>query len=207
MLGRSRRLLNEPPPAGDLHPTVADTLLRQFTISVAYALVVIAFVDAQSYIGELVRGWIETTAGIVETVLVLVPEPTRSVGTGGPNGIGAYRHVLAASLAIATVSFVGSRSRWPCWAAQLRGRLRGVSGRTGRVREAALFGQSQMALGLIATVLLLLFGEWQLGETGNYLYAHSWTFLRAPLLAALALWFACYAVAFRLCIENLRARP
>ena len=160
MLGRFLRLLTDPPPAGELHPTVADTLLRQFTISVAYALVVIAFVDADSYIGELVRGWIEMTARIVETILALVPEPTRSVGTGGQNGIGAYRHVLAASLAIATVSFAGSRSRWPCWAAQLRGRLRGVSGRTGRVREAALFGQSQMALGLIATVLLLLFGEW-----------------------------------------------
>src|SRR5919106_6920735 len=95
MLGPSPRLLADPPPAGDRHPTVADTLLRQFTISVAYALIVIAFVDAESYFGELVRGWIEVTAGTVETVLVLVPEPTRSVSTG------AYRHVLAASLVIA----------------------------------------------------------------------------------------------------------
>jgi hypothetical protein len=61
-------------------------LLRQFTISVAYALIVIAFVDAESYIGELVRGWIEMTGGIVEMVFALVPEPARSVGAGGPNG-------------------------------------------------------------------------------------------------------------------------
>jgi hypothetical protein len=55
MLGRFLRLLTDSPPAGELHPTAADTLLRHFTISVAYALVVIAFVDADSYIGELVR--------------------------------------------------------------------------------------------------------------------------------------------------------
>jgi formate hydrogenlyase subunit 4 len=73
------------------------------------------------------------------------------------------------------------------------------------VTDAALLGQARMTLGLIATVLLLLFGDWQLGEIGNYLHAHSWTFLRAPLLVALALWFACYAVAFRLCIRNLPA--
>jgi hypothetical protein len=42
-----------------------------------------------------------------------------------------------------------------------------------------MFRHSQMVLGLIATMLLLLFGEYQLGETGTYLYAHSWTFLRA----------------------------
>jgi hypothetical protein len=175
-------------------------------ISVAYALVIIAFVGAESYVGELVRGWIEMTAGIVQIVFVLVPEPTRSTGTAIPSGIGAYRHILAANLTVAVVSFVGSRSLWPWWGAQLRRRLRGVSGGTGGVRAAALFGQSQMALGLIATVLLLLFGEWHLGETANYLYTHSWTFLRAPLLAGLALWFACYAVAFRLCI-HLQAGP
>ena len=206
MLGRSRRPLANPPPIGDRHSTVFDAVLRQFTISVAYALVIVC-VDAEGYISELVQGWIEMTAGIVGIVFVLVPESARSVGAGWPNGVGVYRHVLAASLVIATASFVGSRSHWPYWAAQLRGRLRRVSGRTARVRDAALFGQSQMALGLIATGLLLLFGEWQLGEIGNYLYAHSWTFLRAPLLATLALGFACYAVAFRLCIKDFRAGP
>lgn len=45
MLGYSRRLLVDPPSAGDRHSTAADTLLRQFTISV------------------FVRGWIEMTAG------------------------------------------------------------------------------------------------------------------------------------------------
>ena len=107
MLGHSRRLLADPPSPGDRHPTVADTLLPQFMISVACALVIIAFAGAESDVGELVRGWIEMTAGIVQMVFVLVPEPTPSTGTSIPSGVVAYRHILAANLTVAAVSFVG----------------------------------------------------------------------------------------------------
>lgn len=133
-------------------------------------------------------------------VFAFVPEPARSTGANISSGITNYRHVLAACLLSSTVSFVASRSHWPYWAAQLRGRLRWVSGR--RLRDAALFGHSQMVLGLISTMLLLLFAEYRLG-----LYAHSWTFLRAPVLAALAHWFACYAAAFRLCMQKSETGP
>jgi hypothetical protein len=177
-------------------------VLFGFRVSVVYAVIIIAFADAESSVGELVRSWIEITSRILQMVFAFVPEPARSTSADISSGISTYRHVLTASLVIATASFVGSHSHWPYWAAQLGGRLRCVSGRTGKLRDAALFGHSQMVLGLIATMLLLLFGEYRLGETGTYLYAHSWTFLRAPLLAALAHWFACHAAAFRLCIQK-----
>jgi hypothetical protein len=182
-------------------------VLFGFRASVVYAVAVIGFADAESSVGEIVRRWIEMTSRILQVVFAFVPEPARSTGADISSGITTYRHVLAACLLIATASFVASRSHWPYWATQLRDRLRPVSGRTCTLRDSAMFGHSQMVLGLIATMLLLLFGEYQLGETGTYLYAHSWTFLRAPLLAALAHWFACHAAAFRLCIQKPETGP
>jgi hypothetical protein len=202
MLGSSHRLIPRHPPARDQHPTVADAVLFGFRVSVVYAVLIIVFADAESSVGALVRSWIEMTSRTFQMVFAFVPEPARSTGADISSGITTYRHVLAACLLIATASFVASQSHWPYWAAQLRDRLRRASDRTGRLRDAALFGHSQMVLGVIATMLLLLFGEYRLGETGIYLYAHSWTFLRAPVLAALAHWFACHAVAFRLCIQK-----
>jgi hypothetical protein len=205
MLGSSRRLMPRHAPAGDQHPTVADAVLFGFRVSVVYAVLIIVFADAESSVGELVRSWIEMTSRIFQMIFAFVPEPTRSTGADISSGITTYRHVLAACLLIATASFVASQSHWPYWAAQLRG-LHWVSGGR-RLRGAALFGHSQMVLGLISTMLLLLFAEYRLGETGTYLYAHSWTFLRAPLLAALAHWFACHAAAFRLCIQKPETGP
>jgi hypothetical protein len=63
--------------------------------------------------------------------------------------------------------------------------------------EPAQAGYFQMGLGAAATFMLMLYGDQRLGGLTEALYAQTWTFLRAPLLAMLAFALACHAVALR----------
>jgi hypothetical protein len=54
-----------------------------------------------------------------------------------------------------------------------------------------------MGLGVAAALITLIYGDSMFAGLGDWVFAQSWTFLRAPLLATLAFSFACYAAAFR----------
>jgi len=54
-----------------------------------------------------------------------------------------------------------------------------------------------MLLGLVAVVFLLLFWESRVPILAEYLFTASWTYVRAPLLTAIAYTFACHAAALR----------
>ncbi|MGO9392728.1 hypothetical protein [Rhodoblastus sp.] len=56
---------------------------------------------------------------------------------------------------------------------------------------------SQTGLGVAAALIILGYGDGMFAGLGDWVFAQSWTFLRAPMFATLAFSFACYAAAFR----------
>lgn len=180
------------------HTRIGDAVLSEFIVSSAYAfLVIMATEQPETLLGEAIFGWIGLTAPIVRIIFAIVPIPEGLNGVPPFEAIGVYRHILAACLLIAYACFVRSRRHWRYWGERISSTLFVAGGQAGSRRRVALFGYRRMLLGLVAAVFLLLFWENRVPALVDYIFAASWTYVRAPLLTTIAYTFACYAVALR----------
>ena len=179
-------------------PTIADSTLFQFISSSAYAVLVATGAgQTHTLSGQAVSGWIDLTAPVVRIIFAVVPIPDGLNGAAALRGLGVYRHILAACLLIACVCFIRSCGYWHYWGERLASALSSTVRPAGSRRLIALLGYRHMLLGLAAAVFLLLLGENQVPALADYLFAASWTYVRAPLLSAIVYTFACHAVALR----------
>lgn len=180
------------------HPTIGDSVLFELILASAYALLItLGAKHPETLLAAAVAGWIDFTSPAVQVVFALMPVPD-GPGEGGLfDTVWVYRHILTACLLIACGHFVRSRRHWRHWGERLIGPLSAAAGRPGNRRRVALYGYRRMLLGLAAVMFLALFLEAQLPAIVAYLFGAKWTYIRAPLLTAMAYSFACHAAAFR----------
>jgi hypothetical protein len=179
-------------------PTIRDAVLGEFAISIGYLLLVaIATSQPDSRLGLLVAGWISLSAPIVRYLFAIVPMSNELSGAEAAAGLALYHHILAVNMLTACGCFLVSRRHWRAWNARIEDALSTPARRPDLVRYRASIGYHQMVLGLLAIFFVMLFGEYQLPTMAGYLFTAGWTYLRAPLLTALAFSFACHAAAFR----------
>jgi hypothetical protein len=107
-----------------------------------------------------------------------------------------YRHIVAASTFAYLVLFLALRRRQSQSSAATLAAF-GRSCDYGSQVELACAGYYQMGLGVAVALITLVWGDGMFAGSDDSVFAQSWTFLRAPLLATLAFSFACYAAAFR----------
>jgi len=180
------------------HPTICDCVLLEFMSASVYALLItLGTGHPETLLAAAVASWIDLTAPAVQVIFALVALPDSLSEGEHLDGVVVYRHILAACLFIASSHFVRSHRHWRHWGECLIGPLSVVSGRLGNRRRVALFGYRRMLLGLAAAMFLALFVEAQIPAIAGYLFTANWTYIRAPLLMAVAYSFACHAAAFR----------
>jgi hypothetical protein len=179
--------------------TIGDVVLFEFVVTSVYALfVIMGVMQPETLLGVMVGDWIDFTAPAVQVLIPPVPVPD-GFGEGALfAAIGVYRHILAACFVIACGCFARSRRHWRYWGERIRGRLSTATGSPGSRYRLALFGYRRTLLGLVAVMLLALFVETQMPAIAGYLFGASWTYIRAPILIAIAYLFACRAAALRI---------
>ena len=160
-------------------------------------LVAIATKQPDSMLGTLVSGWISLSAPIVRFLFVVVPISNEISGTEAFAGLTLYQHILAVNILIACCCFVLSRRYWRSWNGRIEDALSKRAIRPSIARYIAFVGYHQLVLGLLAIFFVILFGEHQVPTLASYLFTPGWTYLRAPVLTAVAYLFACYAAALR----------
>ena len=196
-------LTDEPAPGSRSHWRVGAVVRIQAAISLGYGLLVIGLTAfPQQFGGAAVRWWIRATGSLTQGLLVLVPDPADLVGSENAAMVAIYRHLLAFSLIIACGTFMVFFRNRPQWAARANAGLDRLSLSHGCQAEIALIGHVRMVQGLVATLVILLYGERWWGQATAIFYTELWTFLRAPLLTTLAFAFACHAATFRLCLSS-----
>jgi len=179
-------------------PTIADSTLFQFISSSTYAVLVATDAgQTHTLSGQAVSRWLDLTAPVVRIIFAIVPIPDGINGAAALHGLGVYRHILAACFLIACVCFICSCGYWHYWGKRLAGALSSTVESAGSRHLIVLLGYRHMLLGLAAAVFLLLLGENQVPALADYLFAASWTYVRAPLLTTIVYTFACHAVALR----------
>ena len=170
--------------------------MAEAEICLGYAAIILLALASDGTAAALAREWIHVSSGFTDALLVLVPAPDIAPKYSG--AIAVYRHLLAASILLTGINFLAFRRDWSRW-----GRRAGmIVARMPRGQEdsseLAQAGYFQTALGATGTIMLMLYGDQLLRSLTEPLYAESWTFLRAPLLAVLAFALACTAAALRL---------
>jgi hypothetical protein len=178
------------------HASIGSATVAEAEICLGYAAIILLALGSDGTAAAFARGWIHVSSGFTDALLVLVPVP--DVAPKYSSAIAIYRHVLAASILLTGIHFLAFRKDWSRW-----GRRAGmIVTRMPRGREVsselAQAGYFQTALGAAGTIMLMLYGDQMLRNLTDSLYAESWTFLRAPLLAVLAFALACNAAALRL---------
>jgi hypothetical protein len=169
--------------------------MTEAEICLGYAAVILLALGSGGTAAALALGWIRISSGITDTLLILLPMP--DVPINYSDGIAVYRHVLAASILLTGITFLAFRRCWFHWGQRAGMIVTRMSRGQEDPYEVAQAGYFQTALGAAGTILLMLYGDQMLRSTTETLYAESWTFLRAPLLAVLAFALACNAAALR----------
>ena len=138
------------------HRTIYNVILIEVLMSFAYTLFIIVLgAQPEGLIGGAIRWWIQETTELWP-FLLLVPAPDGSDGSPSADQVGVYRHVLAASIAIALTILLLSRRHWRYWAVCTNANLTQVLGGRWAARHAALVGYRRTVLGLVAMALLVL---------------------------------------------------
>ena len=167
-----------------------------FAICCAYTLTILVLSSfPDTVIGKGVLNWIHASSRLTERVLSGFWVPCEDDEAACRN-LHIHRHLVLACLLVAAASFLKSRPLWSVWAVAIR-RALGSGDEELESPPPARFGYRQMLAGIAALVFFLLWDDYRFGSSGSLLYSERWTFLRVPVLAAVAYSFACYAAAFR----------
>ena len=189
------RFPGRPSPAGGAVPGIRSATLVEAEICLGYAAVILIAAGSGGVAADLARWWIAASSDVADAVLILVPVPDASVAR--PFELALYRHILAASILLTVTTFLAFRRHWARWGQRAGMIVKQMPREQEAPDELAQTGYFQMGLGAAATFMLMLYGDQRLGGLTETLYAQTWTFLRAPLLAVLAFALACHAVALR----------
>jgi len=178
--------------------TIREAVLVEFILSSCYLLfVAIATRQSDSILGTFVAGWISLSSPMVRFLFAIVPISNELSGTEAVAGLALYQHILAVNILIACSCFALSRRHWRSWNAGIEDALSKGARSPSIARYIAYVGYHQLILGLLAIFFVMLFGEHQVPTLAGYLFTPGWTYLRAPILTAVAYLFACYAAALR----------
>ena len=192
---------------GRRHRTMQASAFIVLTICLIYTVFIGIFSNYPSTsIGRSTLSWIHRNQPISDVVAPAL-EPRGRLSETIREEVAIYRHVLAASLLIAILSFVGSRKHWRLWATLMRGALNRKYRETAKVHRVVSTSKGQMILGIFAVAFIALFGDFQLGDVTSYFYAHSWTLVRAPVLVAVGYYLACLAITLRYVDPAFNPRP
>jgi hypothetical protein len=177
--------------------SIGRVVLRNTLASVCYTVVVlIAAEGPASIVGRAIQTWIAFTAHLADAALFVAPSPSISAASSQQASAAEYRHLLFACGVMAIWSVAASRVHRPVWARVLRARL-GIDKVAGRgARSILVFAYRTTMLGVVAVVLLMLFGEPHL-HAASLPYVRDLALLMAPALAAIACGLGCRAVALR----------
>lgn len=159
-------------------------------------LVVGAATHANDAFGRLVWQWVELEdRGLSSLASVVGGQPMTAVGVTTVGAI-AYRHVVLVCSVLTVACVVISCRCWPTWSREFTARFYARGMRADDIPAFVCAGHRMSALGLAATVLLIL----ALPENDKVFDAinlHLWTVMCVPILLALCCYFACYAFALR----------
>lgn len=172
----------------------------EFTISLMYAAtVVFLYRFPNTPAGYLVHQWVALTGLVANGIFSLVPRPTTLIGSEWSAKIAMYHHILFVCMIFAVSSFIRSEAYIIYWASIFQKSAKTISSSSITPQQIALKGYGLMTSGVVAVMLLALFGEFQMPTLAPYLFVHSWTYVRAPILMAIAYAFACNGLAFKIC--------
>lgn len=189
------RFPGRPSPAGGALPGIRSATLVEAQICLGYATVILIAAGSGGVAADLAHWWIAASSAVADAVLILVPVPDASVAR--PFELAVYRHILAASSLLTVTTFLAFRRHWTRWGQRAGMIVKHMPQERETPEELAEAGYYQMVFGTAATIMLMLYADQLIGSLTEALYAQSWTFLRAPLLAILAFALACYAAALR----------
>ena len=106
-------------------PSIARAAALEFAVTFAYTLLVaIAANDPDSPGGQLLTNWIAGIDALIKWLSMGLPASSGAGGAVTPGGAFIYRHILAVSLAVTAISFVGTRRYWDAWSRSISSRLR-----------------------------------------------------------------------------------
>ena len=192
---RSRNALRS---RGGDPPSIADAALTDLVIGCAYTLLVaMSLARHDSWLGLATGRWVQFTDGIVESVLLFLPDPRSSLPPNMVSRVLAYRHLMVAC-AIVTVACISiSRRYWPAWSRCFYARLRSSGSPAPRYTDIILTAHHRAVIGMAAAIFLLLLAEPRRELSSQLLYGNSWAFFRAPLLLSLICFLTCHAAVLR----------
>jgi hypothetical protein len=173
---------------------IGEAILIQAILCFGYCGLVIWGSEAGGAIETATRKWINISSTLTNAWIFAMPEHHSQAADAFDAPL--HRHVVAASTFAPLVLFLalrGCRSQWS--RATLAASRRSCD--HGSQLELVCAGYYHMGLGVAAALITLIYGDSMFAGLGDWVFAQSWTFLRAPLLATLAFSFACYAAAFR----------
>ncbi len=173
---------------------IGEAILIQAILCFGYCGLVILGSAAGGAIETTTRKWIKTSSALTNAWLFAMPEHHSQAAAAFDAPL--YRHVVAASTFASLVLFLALRRCRSQWSAATLAAFRRSCDQGTHV-EPARAVYCQIGLGVAAALIILVFGDGMFAGLGDWVFAQSWTFLRAPLLATLAFSFACYAPAFR----------
>jgi hypothetical protein len=173
-------------------------VLVNTALCTAYTVFTIAALERpDSLLGNLMQSWFDLSEDLFSTFFFFMQEPASLTNPRLASRISEYRHALLVCVFLTLWSVLASRPHWPVWANQLKRKLDTV--RAPRRDSSEFFGHAyrMMIIGLVAVAALMLIGEPRSEAAIAILYGNSWTFLRAPILTAVACALACHAAALR----------
>jgi hypothetical protein len=157
-------------------------------LSFAYTILVVLGLHFGGVIEEMTKNWIAICAILTNAGQIPADEAAFNAAL--------YRNIALVSVGIASLLFFSLRKARARWATK-KMRVFWRVCENGRHEELARTGYYQMGLGVIAMAFLLFLGDPARTEPSG-LFSQPWSYLRVPLLATLALAFACNAASLRL---------
>ena len=179
-------------------PSILQVVLMNTALSTAYTVLTIARIERpNSLLGNLMQSWLDLSENLFSTFFFFMPEPASLTNPRLASRVSEYRHALLMCVFLTLWSVLASRPHWPLWSDQLKRKLNSVRGTARGSSEFLGHAYRMMVIGLVAVAALMLVGEPRSEAAVAILYGNSWTFLRAPVLTAVACALACHAAALR----------
>ncbi len=178
--------------------TIAQVAIADCAVGCAYTvLTIVALAYPETAWGAAMMHLFQTMDRWVEALLFFLPDPSLSAPSDLVDRVVVYRNTLVACAIISVACFSQSRRHWSAWTQTIFQKARTAGITVSSRSEYFLTAYRTTVIGSVATMFLLLMGEFSLGHGIRFLYESNWTFFRAPMFLTLSCFFANNAAILR----------